>query len=254
MKKNEAHQSVKSLIIVVALATAFSSFTLWLIDSWIKYPLFLFEVLTIIVLYLIVSGYDIKTTIKQSRTRNLNISLTIDLFLIASATSLLIFNILRIDGGLAQLALALLCTSFLSGYALLNIFGLTSYFSKLENLVLSYVISYVFTGLITLVLLPITQDARITLVLSSFLITGSISAYKHKKSHSSPVSRSFSKNIDFLAILVTLTFFVISFCFIYPGFALLPGTDISRHYSCSIVSGRTPELYRYHLLKQLWSC
>ena len=54
--KDEVYHSVKSLIIVVALATAFSSFTLWLIESWIKYPLFLFEALTIIVLYLIVSG------------------------------------------------------------------------------------------------------------------------------------------------------------------------------------------------------
>lgn len=243
MENAEKHHSVKSIIIVVALATAFSSFTLWLIESWIKYPLFLFEALTIIVLYLIVSGYDIKITMKQTSVGNLNIGLTIDLFLMASALSLLMFNVLQIEGGLVQLALALLCTSLLPGYALLNIFGLARHFSKLENLVLSYILSYAFTGFITLVSLPINQDIRTLVVLSSFIVVGSISAFKNKKSEPSSALGSFSKNIDFLALLVAVTFYVISFCFMYPGFALLPGSDISRHYASSIILGRTPDLY-----------
>jgi hypothetical protein len=228
---------------VVTLAAVFSSFTLWLLESWIKYPLFLFGILTIIVLYLIVSGYDIKTTMKQTRIGNLNIGLTIDLFLMASALSLLMFSVLHVDGGLVQLALALLCTSFLSGYALLNIFGLTHHFSKLENLVLSYILSYTFTGFITFVSLPINQDIRTLGVLTSFIVLGLISAFKHKRSKLSSYPKSFSKNIDFLALLIAVTFYVISFYFTYPGFALLPGTDISRHYSHSVVLWRTPELY-----------
>lgn len=243
MEKSEKHHSLKTLIIAVALATAFSSFTFWLIESWIKYPLFLFEVFTIIALYLVVSGYDLKTTIKQTIIWNLKIGLTIDLLLIASALSLLTFNILQIDGGLLQLSLALLCTSFLSGYAILNIFGLTHHFSKLENLVLSFILSYAFTGFITFASLPINQDTRTLVVLSSVLIIGSISAFKHKRTEPSPTLGSFSKNIDVLVLLVAVTFFVISFFFMYSGFALLPGTDISRHYANSIILGRTPDFY-----------
>jgi len=239
----EMRHSVKSLIIVVAFATAFSSFTLWLIESWIKYLLFMFEVFMIIVLYLIVSGYDVKINMKQTRIGILNVGLLIDLFLMASALGLLMLCVFQVDGGLVQLALALLCTSFLSGYALLNIFGLTRHFSKLENLVLSYILSYAFTGFITFVSLPINQNVRTLFVLTSFIVVGSISAFKHKRSEPSPVLGSFSKNIDFLTLLVAATFYVISFCVIYPGFALLPGTDISSHYEKSIILGRTPDLY-----------
>jgi hypothetical protein len=243
MGKDEAHHSMKSLIIVVTLATAFSSLTLWLIESWIKYPLFLFEVLTIIILYLIVSGYDIKITMKQTRVENLNIGLIIDLFLMASALSLLTFNVLQIEGGLVQLALALLCTSLLSGYALLNIFGLTRHFSKLENLVLSYILSYAFTGFITLALLFASESTRVLGVLGSFILIGLISALKRKKQRALPTPKSLAKNIDSLGIIIALAFFALAFYFMYPGFALLPGTDISQHYASSVILWRTPDLY-----------
>ena len=243
MKKVETQTFRKSLTIIAVLAVAFSSLTLWLIDSWIKYPLFVLEIFTIIVVYLIVSGHDIKITTKLTRVGNLNIGLAIDLFLIVSALSLLTFNVLQVNGGLVQLTLALLCTSLFPGYALLNIFGLTRHFSKLENIVLSCILSYTFTGFITFVSLPINQDIRTPVVLTSFIIVGLISTFKHKRSEPSSALGSFSKNIDFLALLIAVTFYVISFYFTYPGFALLPRTDISRHYSHSVVLWRTPEVY-----------
>jgi hypothetical protein len=83
MEKNHEAFSLRRMIIVAILATAFSSLTLWLLESWIKYPLFLFEVVTIIAFYLIVSGYEIKTTYNQLLT-NLPFSLIIDLSLIFS--------------------------------------------------------------------------------------------------------------------------------------------------------------------------
>jgi hypothetical protein len=241
MKKVEAQPFMRSLIIVAVLAATFSSFTLWLIESWIKYPLFLFEILTIIVLYLIVSGYDVKLTIKHIRIENMHIGLIIDAFLIISALSLLTINALHIQGGLIQLVLALLCTSLLSGYALLNIFGLTRY-SRLETTVLSYILSYAFTGFITLAFLPINRDLRALIVLSSFIVLGLTSALKHRRHQASHVSKSLSKSVDSLALIVAITFYAISFYFMYPGFALLPGTDISRHYASSVVLWRTPEL------------
>ncbi len=243
MKKVEAQPFMRNLIIVAAVATAFSSFTLWLIGSWIKYPLFLLEILTIIVLYLIVSGYDVKLTVKHIRIENTHVGLIIDLFLIVSASSLLIINKLRVQGGLIQLALALLCTSLLSGYALLNIFGLTRYFTRLETVVLSYLFSYTFTGFITLASFSIDENARTLFALSIFIVLGLISAFKHKKHEAPRVSRSLSKNIYSLALLLAMVFYALSFYFMYPRFALLPGTDISRHYGSSIILSRTPDLY-----------
>jgi len=243
MGKDKVYHPVKSPIIVVALATAFSSFTLWLIESWIKYPLFLFEALTIIVLYLIVSGYDIKIIVKQTRIENVNVGLIIDLFLMTSALSLLTFNVLKIDGGLVQLALALLCTSLLSGYAILNIFELIHYFSRLETTVLSFILSYAFTAFITLVSLPLNENTRILILLGSYIGLGLVSALKHKRQPTAPSLKSFAKNIDSLALMLSGAFYALSFCLMYPGFTLLPGTDISRHYASSIILGRTPDIY-----------
>ena len=42
---------------------------------------------------------------------------------------------------------------------------------------------------------------------------------------------------------MAIAFFALSFYFIYPDFALLPGTDISRHYASSIQLWRSPDLY-----------
>jgi len=257
MGTDETHHSAKSLMMVVALATALSSFTLWLIESWIKYPLFLFEVLTIIVLYLIVSRYDVKITLKQTRVGNLNIGLTIDLFLIASALSLLMFNVLQIEGGLVQLSLALLCTSFLSGYALLNILGMSGFFSRLESLVISYLVSFAFSGFLFLFLLPFNQLIRPVMVCTVFLLLGIFSMVKHLKQSGTTLRMSLSKPIDVLPLAMTVIFYMIAFFLMYPGFTLQSGADISRLYASSIVLARNPNLYisfQYFLYKLFEAC
>ncbi len=244
MIKEEEIPQLKSLLLVIALAAIFSFFTLWLIESWIKYFLFLFEIFVIFVLYLIINDYDIKVVVvKQTVVDNVNIGLIIDLSLIFSALSLLVFHTFHVDGGLVQLFLALLCTSLLSGHALLNIFELTHYFSKLENLVMSYILSYTFTGFITLIFLFLNQEARISVTLGSFVMVGMLSTFKHRKMTTSSTFGSFSKNSDFLALLVAIMFYLISFCFTYPGLALNIGLDSLWHYARSTVLGRSPEIY-----------
>lgn len=234
---------MKSLMMVAVLATAFSSLTLWLIDSWIKYPLFIFEIFTIVVLFLIVSGYDIKLTVRQMTVPRTHVNTIIDLFLVISSSTLLIINTLRVSAGVVQLVLALLCTSLLSGYALLNICGVGRYFSALEMVVLSYVISYTLTAFMALASLSMPEVVRTPFVLSSFITLGVISTAKHRKHETSPAKRSFAKNINILALLLALAFYTLSFYFLYPGFALLSGTDISQHYGSSILLNRTLELY-----------
>jgi len=241
----EQHPSARGLLLVIALATSISSFTLWLIDSWIRYPLFVFEIITIVVLYLIVSGYDLKLKPGTQAAGSLNLGLIIDIILTASSLSLLFIGHLQVQAELIQLILALLLTSLLSGYALLNISGLNRHFSRLENLVFSYILSYIFTGLITFVLLPLDADLRTTVILFGYVGLGLASAAKHRQRIIVPdyPPRSLTKGIDLIALLLSMGFYALSFYFIYPGFALLPGSDISRHYANSVVLWRTPDLY-----------
>lgn len=244
MEETNAKSFMENLVIV-SLATIFSCITLWLIDSWIKYPLFFFEIVTIIVLFLIINNYDVKISVKrQIDLKHPPISMIIDLTLILSSLILLIANIFQISIGLIQLILSLLCTSLLSGYALLNILEIRQYFSTLETVILSYVISYILTAFITLAIILLPEDMRILMILSIFIGLGIISILKHKKSDIAYSTReSLAKNIDALAITLVLIFYALSFYFLYPRFALLPGTDISRHYARSIVLWRTPNLY-----------
>lgn len=244
LKKAELSNRL-TFVIVVALAAIFSSFTLWLVDSWVKYLLFMFEILTIIVLYFIFISYDFKPAVpKRIKIKSLHVHLPImNALLIVSAASLLVFNMSHTQGGLVQLILALFTTSILPGYALLNIFGLDYCLSELENVVFSYILSYAFTGFMTFSLLFAGENTRVLVVLSSCILLGFISALKHRKQKPFSRPKSLSRSIDSLAILVAIAFFALSFCLMYPGFALLPGSDISRHYGSSIVLNRTPDLY-----------
>ena len=232
------------IILITGFAAIFSSFTLWLLDSWIKYPLFIFEIFTIIVLYLIVSGYDVRLNIARAKIENFNVDLVFDVFFIVLSLSLLLLSISGVQGGVLQLIMALLVTSIFPGYALVNIFNLNHYFSRLELFVLSYVLSFVFTGLVTFVFLFFSENLRLYCIISTFIILGSVSFIKRRKTASFKIChQSFTRNIDFLAIIVAIAFFALFFYFIYPGFALLPGTDISQHYSSSILLWKVPNLY-----------
>ena len=245
MDKLETRSFRRNLIIAIVIATIFSTLTLWLLESWIKYPLFLFEIITIIMMFLIVNNYDIKVVLKENiKCKQISVGMIIDLTLILSSLILLIADIFQISIGLIQLILSLLCTSLLSGYALLNILGIRQYFSTLEMAVLSYIISYILTAFITLATILLHEAVRILIILGIFIGLGVISMLKHRKSKTYLTRKSFARNIDALAITLTLIFYALSFYFLYPRFALLPGTDISRHYTHSIILWRTPELYK----------
>ncbi|MEO9320269.1 MAG: hypothetical protein ABI361_06320 [Nitrososphaera sp.] len=54
---------------------------------------------------------------------------------------------------------------------------------------------------------------------------------------------SFNRPLDILAIIFSVGFYLVLSFAMYPNIALLPGTDISRHYQSSIILSRTPDLY-----------
>lgn len=234
---------IKNLLIVAIVATVISLFTLWFIDSWIKYPLYLFEVSTIIILYIIASGYEIRLTMKSAFEIRFDWGLVINISFIACSTFLLLIALFNMNGGFVQTMLALLCTFLLIGYALLNIFGLGRYFSRLESIVLSYILSYIFTGLIVLVLLYINEDFRTTLILLTYIGLGLASMLNHRRQPIFSMQKSLTRKIDLFALLLSTSFYALSFYFLYPEFALLANSDIVRHHAHSIVLWRTPEFY-----------
>jgi hypothetical protein len=236
-------QNVRDLIVAAVVAAVFSSFTLWLIDSWIKYPLFLFETVTIIVLYSILNNHTAKLAMKHIRTWSVNGGLVIDTCFMVSASSLLVINAVGIQAGLLQLVLTFLCTSLLSGYALLNILGVSESFSKLESLVISYVVSFASSSILFLILLPLNLLIRPIIMCVFFFSLGIFSLIKHLKKPTRTLRTSFSKPIDALALVMTVLFYLFAFFLMYPNYALLPGTDISGVFARSVVLNRTPDLY-----------
>ncbi|MEM3579895.1 MAG: hypothetical protein QXQ64_01360 [Candidatus Bathyarchaeia archaeon] len=190
---------------------------------------------------MIVNDYEIKLVMKTPKSKPLG--LMVDLMLTLSSLTLLIINILEISTGVIQVILSLLCTSLLSGYALLNIFGFRKYFSSLEMLVLSYVTSYILTAFLTLGLILMPKNTRTQLILGTYIVFGIASILKHLKTKIPLETRSFTRNIDALAITLVIAFYTLSFYFLYPSFAVLPGSDISRHYEYSLTLIRAPDLY-----------
>ena len=77
--------------------------------------------------------------------------------------------------------MALVVTSILPGFALLNIFGFNHHLSKLETLVLAYVLSFIFTGLMTFGLLQVSENLRVYFVLSGYILLGVFSLIKNLK-------------------------------------------------------------------------
>jgi hypothetical protein len=54
---------------------------------------------------------------------------------------------------------------------------------------------------------------------------------------------SLCNNVDVLAISISIIFYIVFFCLVYPNFTLVPSNDIARHYNWAVVLSRTPDLY-----------
>lgn len=231
---------------VVLPAILFSSFTIILIPSWIKYPLFLFEVSLIVTILVCLNG---KFQFKAWRPRIIfskDWQKIFTVIFIVSSILLLLVAVLQINLGSVGLVMTLITASFLSGYSLLKVTGTTKYFSSIEIYVLSFIVSFIFLAFMSLLLLPISEDTRPVVISSIFLITGMLSLYKQKyRKTGLDAARvgSLAQDIDLIPILITLAFYTIFFFILYPGAALLPGSDISRHINDSLILSRSPELY-----------
>ncbi|MCW4029668.1 MAG: hypothetical protein NWE92_08485 [Candidatus Bathyarchaeota archaeon] len=232
-------------IVLLCISILFSSLTLWLLQSWVKYPLFVLEVATILVIYFIFIGNDVRLNLKQNKFNSLQISYLLSFLLIIFGVILLILHLLSFENTLPQLFLSLFITTFLPGFAIVNIAKLHQYLTKLEGLLLSYVLSFAVTGFLALILLSFGEQTRIIATLSGYIILGIVSVYclYIRKTFTFSKEPSFSKSIDVFALLIAILFFAITFFSMYPGFALMPGTDITRHYNWCLTLNRSPQLY-----------
>lgn len=229
---------------IILIAAILSSLTLLLLDSWVKYPFFIGEVLVVLVLYSIVAGFDVRFVAKFS-VPTIKSYTILDMLLIVCPLSLLILNVANVQGGILQVILTLLCTSFFPGYALLNIFGASRHFSKMEIGVLSFVVSYAFTGFLTLALLFVYQDIRTMILLSVFLGLSFFFVAKRRElgeAQTPPRQESLVRRIDSLALVLIIGLYALYFSLLYPNMVLLP-VDSVQHYGSSIVLWRSPELY-----------
>ncbi len=249
-------RQILSVFIVLVIAGFFSSFTFWLIKEWIKFPLFVFEMFASITVYLILINYDPKIFVKNSARIGRSLEIFTHICLVIFASILLTANTLNLEftQTIFPLLLAFACGSLLSGYSLVTIFRLRSYFSRLEVVLLSFVLSFIFSGIVTLPLIWVTENVRSILNPLFYLTIGLISTFmvlrdfrreekKSKELNLAGRTTSLARSLDILAILISIGFYVFYFLITYPNAALLPDSDISRHFGAAITLLRTPDFY-----------
>ncbi len=229
-------------LIVIILATFFSSLTLWLLDTYIKYPLFILEICSIVVLYIVLRNYNFKLSLPFSFSLYGNLSFIPDILLIVLPLVLIIFGFSNLNGNLIQLSISLVVVAFLPGYAILSIFNLKKYFSKIELFVLSNVLSFLVSGFIFLILVLFDQTVRLSIICLIFISMGIFSFIKNRSRKEKIEISSFSQKYDILIILLCVTFYLL-IVFIYPGLSSVYGLDIFDHYLNSNILMRTPSFY-----------
>lgn len=235
---------------LIAIAAFFSFFTLWFVQSSLKYVLFVFEISVILTIYFILKNREIRFLGSVfDATEKILVTPIPELLLISFSIVLIFLNILHLQSlQELQLLLSFLVVSILSGFSLSKLFNITIYFSRLEVIILSYIISFLFSGSCSLVFMSVDHNIRSVLILSLFVIIGSASLLRHRRLATPTyitVRRvsSLSRNTDIIAIALAIVFYIIFYYHTYPNFVSLSGSDISRHFSDSVVLSRTPDLY-----------
>ena len=245
----------KDFVIVTLIAVLFSAFTLWLIESWIKYPFFVFEMSIIILVYFILRNSTSENIFllhrffrvsRKSLTnyKSNNIDRFLGLLLIIFPICILVLNSINYEQKYIQLIMAFSCVSFLPGYAIVRLSGISKSLSLLEIILFSVIISFVVSGFSLLGLLPIEEHARIIFLCSIFIILGIIFVIKQRKLTSIDLSiSSLSKGKDLYAILISVTLFCFVFWLLYPQATMMRDVDITRHFHNFIILSKSPDLY-----------
>lgn len=230
MKLREVH------FFVLFIAVLFSLPTLWFLESQIKYPLFCFETIFIVLLtakYLDRPRFSFKC--------HFNVPLDIsDCFFALVSIGMFLTTFFEFRT-FANILLAILTTSFLPGYVLLRTTNLFSTFSSVEKITLSYVLSLPVTSFISSILLPITSNV---LTICSFYLLLSLvpivisRLLPVRKMETSVQSHDL---VEIFLLISLVLFFFLWITVFYPRMAYLPGLDIVRHFAAAVTASKTPE-------------
>jgi hypothetical protein len=232
----------KSLVLILVLVAC--SFTLWLVESLLKYAFYLFEVALILILFCSLLG----KTIKIKFNARVNMNTILDYVFLAISMVLLISNILKLNSFLT-LVCAIIVSFFLPGYALLRLLKFNSLESWIEWLVLSFALSIGITSIIFTAMLqfatpnPVLLSAVYVGISLYSLLKDQIYKYGEKRKTNSENSL---KEYDFAEVLLLLwiiVFFVFAISSLYPQMSLRVGADIVNLFSSSRLLILAPEAY-----------
>lgn len=151
--------------------------------------------------------------------------LSFDLLLVSIAAVLLIhrslFPIMSVP--------ALLFLTPLLGFSLIRLTRLSKSLTGLELLAFSFIVGYIFSGLLYVVLILIEPSIRISVLAVSYLLVGLASAAVQlfgKVRHNG--LRSFSTEFDPLVVFGSVFFYLTFFAIMYPQIAMLANSDATR--------------------------
>ena len=236
---------ITSLLIAV-----FSSFSVWIIDSWIKFPLAVIEIVTILYISLVVTEWDFRFPSVQNRIRIPFIPIIPELILLAFSCLLALLNLYDQSGHgtIFQLGMSVASSTILVGLCIFNIFNHCQSFTNLERLLISFSIGVVFSSILSLLVLQLDLSSKpiaISTIFGGIAITSLIIRTTREEVGQKETnnSRSFLRNVDMLGLIICEAFFIILVLCIYPEAAYIIGTDINRHYGNTLVLLTSPSLF-----------
>lgn len=230
------------VLAIPLIAVGLSSISLWLLESPLKYPLFIFEVAFILFLclaYLAPSSWQFSVKVR-------GVSTVFDYFFFAASLTLLllvVFNSYSIAGQILAMAVCF----FLPGYTFLRFIRFRSLHTWVEKLVLSMLLSIPISGLIYTVMLIAVPIQERAVVLASVYVLISLSLILWstlRRSETSEEPHIYSADVtDAVLLVIILSFVVYTLSVTYPQMAYYPGADIVQHFSLAQVVNVSPDAY-----------
>jgi hypothetical protein len=223
---------------------------LWLVEDPFKYYFFIFQViLTAAFVWIFVSSnLNILKFVHKKNNVHLLGSLQIrhlDYLFLFLAWSLLLENIFNLSNPLNVL-LAFVVVSLLPGYVVLRLTRILDSTSLLGALILCYVVSVAFSGILPVLFTPFTLlSSRVAfLVMIAFF---SLLPILKDVLFKPPVSRTrkifeFS-SISFLTLSIVIGFFALIIILLYPKMNLLPGLDLTGNFANARLFSLSPTLF-----------
>ncbi|MEM2981370.1 MAG: hypothetical protein QW385_08440 [Thermoproteota archaeon] len=233
----------KVSLVAVILAFAISTITLWLLESPLRYAFYFFEIALILVIF-----YLFGTTIKiKVKTRGC-IAIKLDYASLAISMVLLVLTLFKIHTVLTM-PCAVIVSLFLPGYALLRLLRFHSLKSRIEWIVLSFMLSIGVTSISFTAVLPFAAYRTILLsaiyvgISLSLLIKNRICKFNRIQEVCSEHRTDEYDLADVSILLWGTMFFVFVISYGYPQISLVPWADTVDHFSLSRLLLLAPDVY-----------